>query len=53
MTIQELYDFAKERNILDYDIEAQYADDGGYYYGSRITDEGDIEIKDDIKTIII
>ena len=35
MTVQELYDFAKERNILDYEIEAQYADDGGYYYGSR------------------
>ena len=52
-TVQELYDFAKERNILDYEIEAQYADDGGYYYGSRITDEGDIERKDDIKTIII
>ena len=26
MTVQELYDFAKERNILDYEIEAQYAD---------------------------
>ena len=53
MTVQELYDFAKERNILDYDIEAQYADDGGYYYGSRLTDCCDIERKDDIKTIII
>lgn len=53
MTVQELYDFAKERNILDYDIEARYADDGGYYYGSRLTDEVDIERKDDIKTIII
>ena len=53
MTVKELYDFAKERNILDYEIEAQYADSGGYYYGSRTTDEGDIERKDDIKTIII
>ena len=53
MTVQELYDYAKEKNILDYDIEAQYADSGGYYYGSRITDCGDIERKDDIKTIII
>ena len=53
MTVQELYDFAKERNILDYEIEAQYADDGGYYYGSRTTNEDDIERKDDIKTIII
>ena len=53
MTVQELYDFAKERNILDYEIEAQYADDGGYYYGSRTTNEDDIEIEDNVKTIII
>ena len=53
MTVHEFYDFATERTILDYEIEAQYADGGGYYYGSRITDEGDIERKDDIKTIII
>lgn len=53
MTIQELYNFAKERNILDYEIEAQYADDGGSYYGSRTTDEYDIEIEDNVKTIII
>lgn len=53
MTVQKLYDFAKERNILDYEIEAQYADGGGYYYGSRTTDEGDIEIENNVKTIII
>ena len=53
MTIQELYDYAKEKNILDYDIEAQYADDGGYYYGSRSTDIDEIEIKEDIKSVTI
>lgn len=53
MTVQELYDFAKERNILDYKIEAQYCDSGGFYYGSRIIDDYEIEIKDNIKTIII
>ena len=53
MTIQELYDYAKEKNILDYDIEAQYADSGGYYYGSRSTDIDEIEIKEDIKSVTI
>ena len=53
MTIKELYEFGVKNNIVDYDIEAQYADDGGYYYGSRNVCEPDIEIKDEIRTIII
>ena len=53
MTIQELYDYAKENNIVDYDIEVYHSDDGGFYYDSRLTYLGDIEIKGNIKTIII
>ena len=53
MTIQELYDYAKENNIVDYDIEVYPSDDGGFYYSPRLTYLGDIERKDDIKTIII
>ena len=33
MTIQELYDWAKEHNAVNYSIEIQYRDDGGAYYG--------------------
>ena len=33
MTIQELYEWAKELNIEDYEINIQYRDDGGDYYG--------------------
>ena len=33
MTIRELYDWAKENNALDLDIEIQYRDDGGNYNG--------------------
>lgn len=53
MTIQELYDYAKKNNIVDYELEAQYADDGGFYYGSRSIYLDDIEIKDNIKSVII
>ena len=53
MTIQQLYDYAKENNILDYEIEAQYADDGGFYYGSRDTHLDDIEIQENIKTVVL
>lgn len=53
MTIKELYEFGVKNNIVDYEIEAQYADGGGYYYGSRSTDESEIEIQNNIETIII
>ena len=33
MTIQELYDWAKEKGVLDYELRVQYRDDGGAYYG--------------------
>lgn len=33
MTVRELYEWAKENDALDLDIEIQYRDDGGYYYG--------------------
>ena len=33
MTIQELYDWAKEKDMLDYELRVQYRDDGGDYSG--------------------
>jgi len=45
MTIQELYNWAKEKGILDYELRVQYRDDGGEYYGK------DEELYLDINTI--
>lgn len=34
MTIKSLYEWAKEKGVLDLDVVVQYRDDGGYYNGS-------------------
>lgn len=34
ITIQDLYNWAKEHNYLDYKIRIQYRDEGGEYFGS-------------------
>ena len=47
MTIEELYEFAKEKDILDYEIQIQHGDDGGYYSGTRDV-EINIVIEDEI-----
>lgn len=33
MTVRELYEWAKENDALDLDIEIQYRDGGGCYVG--------------------
>lgn len=33
MTIQQLYDFAKEHNIADYDLNIEFPDGGDFYCG--------------------
>lgn len=33
ITIQDLYNWAKDHNYLDYKIRIQYRDDGGTYFG--------------------
>lgn len=38
MTIKDLYEWAKENNVLDYNIEIQYRDDGGCYDGREALD---------------
>lgn len=53
MTIRELYEWAKQQGIEDYDIEIQYRDDGGYYDGTDDAYFYDIETKHDKKIIII
>ena len=34
MTVKELYEYAEQYGLLDYEIEIQYRDDGGVYTGS-------------------
>ena len=34
MTVQELYEYAKQRDILDYEVRVQFRDDGGEYQGT-------------------
>lgn len=47
MTIKELYLLAKEKDILDYEIQIQHGDDGGFYDGTRDV-EIDVVIDDEI-----
>ncbi len=46
MTIKELYDWAVERGLVDAELEAQYADDGGFYSGSRWLEIDELEVEE-------
>lgn len=37
MSIRELYEWAVENGVEDYDLMAQHSDDGGDYPGHRYT----------------
>lgn len=43
MTIKELYEWAIENNAINMDIEIQYRDGGGYYYGTDSCVEPEIK----------
>ena len=51
ITIQDLYNWAKENNCLDYKIRIQYRDEGGDYFGSD--KEVFLTINEKDKTIIL
>lgn len=44
MTIGELYEWAKENQCENYDVEIQYRDSGGYYRGTADLREDEIVI---------
>lgn len=50
MKIKELYLLAKERGILDYEIQVQHGDEGGYYDGTR---DIEIDIETETKTVVL
>lgn len=51
ITIEDLYNWAKDHNCLDYKIKIQYRDEGGTYYGSD--EEVLLVINKENKTIIL
>lgn len=51
ITIEDLYNWAKDHNYLDYKIKIQYRDDGGTYYGND--EEVLLVINKENKTIIL
>lgn len=46
MTIRNLYEWAKEKDVLDLDVVIQYRDGGGYYTGSDDLEIPTIEDKE-------
>lgn len=42
MTIRDLYEWAVENGVADYDIAVQYRDSGGFYSGEDTMIETDI-----------
>ena len=51
MTIEELYAWAKEHEVLNYKVEVKYRDAGGEYYGTD--EELYLDIDKDCKIIIL
>lgn len=43
MTIRDLYEWAVENGVADYDIAVQYRDSGGFYSGEDTMIEPDID----------
>ena len=53
MTIKDLYEWAKEKGIEDYEIQIQWRDGGGYYSGKNLCVQEDIEINYPAEEIIL
>ena len=51
MTVQELYDYAKEKGILNYEIVVKYRDEGGEYPG--VDDYIYLAENDDEKVLVL
>lgn len=51
MTVEEFYEYMKEKGCLDYTINIAYRDEGGYYAGQ---DEFiNLEIDDEKKVVVL
>ena len=46
MTIKDLYKYAVKKGLEDCEVEIQYADGGGFYYGTRDLEESEISVEE-------
>lgn len=54
MTTKELYEWALQKGVEDYDLCAQYRDDGGCYYGYEVLDDcNHCDIDYELKEVIL
>jgi len=54
MTVKELYDWACENNLEDYDIEIQHRSGAGYHLGrDSLTSELNIEVDHEEQIVIL
>ena len=51
MTVQELYEYAKQCGVSDYEIRVQYRDDGGEYQGTDAVES--VFVEDDQKALVL
>ena len=48
MTIKDLYKYAVKKGLEDCEVEIQYADGGGFYYGTRDLEESEISVEEKV-----
>ena len=46
MTIKDLYEYAVKKGLENSEVKIQYADSGGFYYGTRDLEESEISIEE-------
>ena len=46
VTIKDLYEYAQKNGIENCEVEIQYADGGGFYYGTRDLEESEISVEE-------
>ena len=46
MTIKDLYEYAVKKGLENSEVKIQYADSGGFYYGTRDLKENEIYIEE-------
>ncbi len=44
MTLRELWQWAVDNSVEDYEIHISHSDDGGFYPGYRLLNEYDIDV---------
>lgn len=53
MTIEQLFEWSKENNCSNYELEIQYRDGGGYYPGTESSDYSDKLINRETKIVTL